>query len=119
MILLDARIFEPAARQKSLAWYATGQRTQRIRRPVFEKENQGGAKQKQRNYLQEQCELFKSIASSMNKMPEMKTRDFKHVIHHKNEKGNHVLSLQKELDPVTVNKSVLPRKTLFKHYPYS
>ena len=33
MILLDARIFDPAARQKSLAWYATGQRTQRINRP--------------------------------------------------------------------------------------
>lgn len=33
MILLEARTTDPAARQKSLEWYATGQRTQRIRRP--------------------------------------------------------------------------------------
>lgn len=33
MILLEARTTEPAARQKSLEWYATGHRTQRIKRP--------------------------------------------------------------------------------------
>lgn len=33
MMLLEASTTEPAARQKSLEWYATGHRTQRIRRP--------------------------------------------------------------------------------------
>lgn len=35
MMLLEARTTEPAARQKSLEWYATGHRTQRIRRPAI------------------------------------------------------------------------------------
>lgn len=91
MILLDARIFDPAARQKSLAWYATGQRTQRIRRPKNMRSRKiRGAKEKNRlKYMN-----YSSLFASTEKLSQIEWsttwgKDLKYPIHYEKFRWDH------------------------------
>ena len=117
MMLLDARIFDPAARQKSLAWYATGQRTQRISRPKNKRSRKTRERQKKKGLniktmwvIQVYLLALGKCHKQMEALLDQETLNTQFP--KRSSDGNYMINGLKESDPTTVSESTSTRISL-------